>query len=86
MKKKPMVFLSKHAWEPGIKGSLINFSIGDKAIYRTKTGKTFPIRIESDLMSHNDAGDKLVRECHFFDSPEGPCKVAVDADQIEPII
>lgn len=82
---KPIVYSSKYNWKPGMKGSLIAFKIGEKANYRDKDGRIWSIRIESELMSHQDAPGEFVRECYFFDSSEGPCKVAVNADQIEPV-
>lgn len=79
---KPLFYLSKYNWKPGMKGSLIAFSIGDKAIFRTKE-KAYDVIIRSELMKHKDSNE-LVRELEFLDSPEGPGLFAVNADQIEP--
>jgi hypothetical protein len=86
--KKPIVFLSKYNWKPGIKGSEIAFSIGDKAIFRAKSGIPYDVIVRSDLMSHADAPNgQFVRELEFFDSPDHRHEtVAVNADQMEPIL
>jgi len=81
---KPMVYLSKYNWEPGISGVEISFSIGEKANYRGRDGKLYPVRVESELMRHKDAPG-FVRELYFFISPDGPGKFTVDAQRLEPI-
>ncbi len=80
---KPMVFLSKYAWKPGMSGVDFSFSIGEKVNYRGKDGKSHLVKIESDLMSHEKAPG-FVREVWIFDGPYGSEKCVLDADRLEP--
>ena len=86
--KAPMVFLSKYNWTPGMKGREIAFSIGDKAIFRAKSGIPYDVIVRSELMIHADAPEgELVRELEFLDSPDHRHEtLAVNADQMEPIL
>lgn len=84
---KPMVFLSRHSWKPGMDGVLFHFPIGEEAIYRAKDGTPYKVIVKSDLMGHKDAPEgQYVRELYFFDSPDGAGTWAQNASQLEPIV